>query len=436
MAEIDPQRRALMAGGIAAFGGAALAGPAAAATLTAQEHRPVDIMTRLGGDGAAASRATVAAFSPDLATMLDTQLNAVAGRPGLSLKSRELVTSAALIVLGSVPEALKFHLGGMLRTGWTPEQVVELVLNAIIYGGLPPAQAAMLNARDVFKEMDVPFRAASGRPQGDDWQQGVAQLSATGGRNALSVVERALSREGIAPALDRWTVEFGHGEILSRPTLTTKDRALATLAMAVTAGNMADALTFHANACRRVGWTGDEVKETMLHLTLYAGWPKVLAAIGSVGAALDQPVPERAPDGTALAARSMQAGSDDANYRRGVETMAQVSRASGEAVVNGFKDIAPDLGRYILEFAYGEVFSRPGLDLKSRELATVAALAVRGSVADATPLKVHVAGALNTGATRTEIVEAVLHMLPYAGFIRVQQAIALVGEAFAEQEKA
>jgi hypothetical protein len=49
----------------------------------------------------------------------------------------------------------------------------------------------------------------------------------------------------------------------------------------------------------------------------------------------------------------------------------QISKSSGEAVVKSFEDIAPDLGRYILEFSYGDIFSRPNLDLKTRELVTV-----------------------------------------------------------------
>ncbi|KOF17679.1 hypothetical protein AC244_16760 [Ensifer adhaerens] len=95
--------------------------------------------------------------------------------------------------------------------------------------------------------------------------------------------------------------------------------------------------------------------------------------------------------------------------------------------------VAVDLGRYILKFSYGDVFSTPGLDIKSRELASVAALTARGTMAHEMPLKVHVQGALNTGATRQEVSEAILHMLPYAGFSRVQSAMALAGEVFSQQ---
>src|SRR5205814_3874921 len=64
---------------------------------------------------------------------------------------------------------------------------------------------------------------------------------------------------------------------------------------------------------------------------------------------------------------------------RGNALLAKSSAASGDAVVRSFDDIAPDLGRMILEHSYGEVFSRDGIDLKTRELSACAALAAIGS---------------------------------------------------------
>jgi 4-carboxymuconolactone decarboxylase len=69
---------------------------------------------------------------------------------------------------------------------------------------------------------------------------------------------------------------------------------------------------------------------------------------------------------------------------------------------------------YVFEFAYGDIYSRPGLDLKSREMVTVAALTALGN---ATPqLKSHINGALNAGCTREEIIEVIMQMAVYAGF--------------------
>ena len=101
-------------------------------------------------------------------------------------------------------------------------------------------------------------------------------------------------------------------------------------------------------------------------------------------------------------------------YQRGWEKLKEVDGEAGERVIESLKDIAPDFARYIIEFAFGDIYSRPGLDLKSREIAVVAALTALGN---ATPqLKVHIHGALNTGCTRQEVVEVIMQMAVYAGF--------------------
>lgn len=101
-------------------------------------------------------------------------------------------------------------------------------------------------------------------------------------------------------------------------------------------------------------------------------------------------------------------------YARGVARLTQIDGAAGDAVIAGLADLAPDLGRYIIEFGFGDVYSRPGLDLRTRELATVAALTAMGNARP--QLEVHLAAALNVGATTTEIVEVIIQMSLYAGF--------------------
>ncbi|SDN88334.1 4-carboxymuconolactone decarboxylase [Methylobacterium phyllostachyos] len=116
-------------------------------------------------------------------------------------------------------------------------------------------------------------------------------------------------------------------------------------------------------------------------------------------------------------------------YQRGLDQLRAISGPQGAAVVESLNDIAPDLGRYIVEFAYGDVFARPGLDVKTRELATVAALTAMGTAAP--QLKVHMQAALRVGASRQEIVETVMQMIPYAGFPAALNAISTARDAFA-----
>ncbi len=119
-------------------------------------------------------------------------------------------------------------------------------------------------------------------------------------------------------------------------------------------------------------------------------------------------------------------------YQRGWEKLKKIDGEAGERVIESLKDIAPDLGRYTIEFPFGDIYSRPGLDLKSREIATVAALTALGNAAP--QLKVHINAALNVGCTREEIVEVIMQMTVYAGFPAALNGMFAAKEVFKERD--
>ncbi len=98
-------------------------------------------------------------------------------------------------------------------------------------------------------------------------------------------------------------------------------------------------------------------------------------------------------------------------------------------MVDSLKDTAPELADWILSFAYGDVFARPGLDHCTRELATVAALTALGNAQP--QLKVHIGGALNVGCTPEAVVDVILQMTVYAGFPSALNGITAAREVFA-----
>jgi 4-carboxymuconolactone decarboxylase len=120
-------------------------------------------------------------------------------------------------------------------------------------------------------------------------------------------------------------------------------------------------------------------------------------------------------------------------YRRGWEKLKEVDGEAGERVIDSLKDIAPDFARLLIEFPFGDIYSRPGLDLKSREIAVVAALTALGNAVP--QLKVHIHGALNVGCTRQEVVEVIMQMAVYAGFPSALNGLFAAKEVFAERDK-
>jgi len=119
-------------------------------------------------------------------------------------------------------------------------------------------------------------------------------------------------------------------------------------------------------------------------------------------------------------------------YRRGWEKLKEVDGEAGERVVESLKDIAPDFARLLIEFTFGDIYSRPGLDLKSREIAVVAALTALGTAVP--QLKVHIRGALNVGCTREELVEVIMQMAVYAGFPSAINGLFAAKEVFKERD--
>lgn len=105
-----------------------------------------------------------------------------------------------------------------------------------------------------------------------------------------------------------------------------------------------------------------------------------------------------------------------------------ISGAAGREMVAGMRTISPDLARWAVEFGYGDVLSRPGLDLRTRQLATVAALTALGTAGP--QLRAHLHGALNVGCTPDEIVEVVIQMAVFAGFPAAINGIAAAREVF------
>ena len=119
-------------------------------------------------------------------------------------------------------------------------------------------------------------------------------------------------------------------------------------------------------------------------------------------------------------------------YQRGWEKLKEVDGEAGERVVESMKDIAQDFARLLIEFPFGDIYSRPGLDLKSREIAVVAALTALGNAVP--QLKVHIHGALNVGCTRQEVFEVIMQMAVYAGFPSALNGLFAAKEVFKERD--
>ena len=119
-------------------------------------------------------------------------------------------------------------------------------------------------------------------------------------------------------------------------------------------------------------------------------------------------------------------------YESGLNKLNEIDGEAGKKVIDSLASISPDLAKYTIEFPFGDIYQRAGLDLKSRELATVAALTALGNCLP--QLNVHINGALNVGCKPEEIVEVIIQMAVYAGFPAALNGMFVAKEVFLERE--
>jgi 4-carboxymuconolactone decarboxylase len=140
----------------------------------------------------------------------------------------------------------------------------------------------------------------------------------------------------------------------------------------------------------------------------------------------DPALPDSAPDLSADAA----AATRQERLERGMGMLDRVVGEGGRQVIDSLADISPDLGHHIVAWAFGDIYSRPGLALRDRQLVTLGMLTALGGCEP--QLDVHIHAALRVGLSAEEIVEALLHSAVYCGMPKALNATAVARKVFAE----
>lgn len=115
-------------------------------------------------------------------------------------------------------------------------------------------------------------------------------------------------------------------------------------------------------------------------------------------------------------------------FQKGLSVLGSINGKNGKDIMKALRNISPDMARFVIEFPYGDIYSRPGLALKTRELLTIASLVTLGF--PGRELKAHIANALNAGCSKEEIVETIMQMCVYAGFPAALHGLFIAQEVF------
>lgn len=218
--------------------------------------------------------------SPDLGKfIIEYAFGDIYTREGLDLKSKEIAVVASLTAMGTAQPQLKVHINGALNTGSSINEIKEVILQMSVYSGFPSSINGMNALKDVLKERkehginDEIGKTATDTTKTDRLKLGKQELTKL---DSLQVDRLKNAYNDFSPELVKLTLEFGYADIFSRDNLDPKYRQIATISALTALGNAQPQLKFHINAGLNIGITETEIKEIMLLMSVYAGFPAAI----------------------------------------------------------------------------------------------------------------------------------------------------------------
>ena len=233
-------------------------------------------------------------------------------------------------------------------------------------------------------------------------------------------------------ALGSIALRTGAGEIWSRSELSRRDRSLVVISF-LTALSREVELRQHIAGGLNHGLTRDEIDEIMVQLSAYIGVPFALGGAGAaaqVFAELDGTEQRTQPPAAAEQKDDEKRCADGFDVMR---TLLGAPDLEPEGTEAAMVDQLGEMGRLVLRYAFGDVWSRPQLSRRDRSLVVISSLT---ALSLAHELEIHLRGALNHGVKRVEIEEVMLTMVLYGGFPRAIDGMRLARRVFAAEDAA
>ena len=231
-------------------------------------------------------------------------------------------------------------------------------------------------------------------------------------------------------ALGSFALHTGAGEIWSRPGLSRRDRSLVVISFLTALGRDLE-LRAHVSGGLNHGLTPEEIDEIMVQISAYAGMPYALA-----GASVASKVFGEREGGEERAKAPAPAEQKEAEKRRadGLEVLSTLlgqpdldAQGTEAAII----EQQGDMGDLVMDYAFGDIWSRPQLSRRDRSLVVISVLT---ALSAAHELRIHLHGALNHGVTQSEIEEVMITMVLYGGFPRAIDGMLSARKVFASRD--
>jgi 4-carboxymuconolactone decarboxylase len=229
----------------------------------------------------------------------------------------------------------------------------------------------------------------------------------------------------LAPDLYRIIEEALFGSIWHRPGMKIEHREMCTLTV-LTVLQKDNQIRRHTGNALNLGLLPEQIIEVFIHAAFYSGVPSVLNTLEIA----KEVFAERGIDFTPPRIFDPTETPDDL-FERGVARRQELMGEPSGTALGPVTQAEREFNRLTTEYYWGSVWNRPGLDLQSRSMCTLAALTALGRHG---PLRSHIRGALNIGLTQEQIVEVFIHTTFYCGLPFAREAIDIANEIFRESQ--
>ena len=237
---------------------------------------------------------------------------------------------------------------------------------------------------------------------------GLTKLKEIDGTEGEKVIQQL---ETISPDLAKYIIEYAFSDVYSREVLDNKTKELIVVAALTVKGNNQPQLKVHLNGALNTGNSINEIKEIILQMAVYGGFPVSINGMNT----LKEVIEERKSAGIIDdLGKEFVKKSNNNRLEIGIKTISQLKPNQYEILIETYQEFSPELVQFIIEFAFGDIYSRDNVELRNRQLATITSLVALGNASS--QLKFHLKAGLNIGISQAELKEVMVLMTVFAGF--------------------
>ena len=223
----------------------------------------------------------------------------------------------------------------------------------------------------------------------------------------------ALTDAGNDPEMMKMLQKYIFGEVFAVGSLDIKTREMLTV-VSLSVQQALPQLKAHANAALNVGVTPIELRETVYLCAPFVGFPKTLNALGVINEVF-------AERGIKLPLESQGKTAEEERFAAGSAIQQPLyGNEIKEALAGLPGNMGEDAARFLTEFCFGDIYTRGGLDVKTRELLAIGILVTTGNMQT---LQSHIAGSIRAGNSPETVTAAIIQCMPYVGFSNALNAL-------------